>query len=377
MRYSAALLESRALGAGQTVQSQGIIHGGGKYAIHGPSSLPSVEAIKEMPGRWRAHLRGERAPDLRAARLLSERCLLWLPKGSLLARLQSYGFVTMLGKTGMLHAAPISLPQAEWPEALRGSAIDAYTMAEPVLDTMSMLAALAAPLREQIHSYDPGPDASGVLLGPDGTVELASPHTQVRARAVVLAAGSGNGALLARAGLDAGLMQERPLRMFLLRGDLKPLFGHCVVGTKPQVTITSATDAAGRVVWNVGGEVAEKTVGMAPEAALREAAAEIRRALPGLDLSRVEIAQYDAQRAEARTASLRRPSGVHASRVATRLWAAWPTKLALAPLLAEDLAQQLSVELGPPGDYHAEPFGGPCPPVASPPWEQAAWSPVP
>ena len=31
--YHAILLESKAIGSGQTIQSQGIIHGGGKYAL--------------------------------------------------------------------------------------------------------------------------------------------------------------------------------------------------------------------------------------------------------------------------------------------------------------------------------------------------------
>ncbi len=376
--YAVVLLESRSLGQGQTVQSQGIIHGGGKYALHGLSDLASVATIKEMPDRWRAHMRRERAPNLSAMRLLSEQCVLWLPRESFFARVASFGFVPMLGKTGLLATPPVAMKKEEWPQALQDSAIDVYAMAEPVIDTMSFLEAIAAPNRDRIRSYEAGAEAAGVSIRSDGLVKLASPRIEIQARSVVLAAGSGNGPLFARVGIDPWIMQERPLRMFLLRGDLPPLFGHCVIGGKPHVTITSTTDSAGRTVWNVGGEVAEQATQLTDDEEIRRAGAkDLRRCLPGFDFSKVEMAHYPAQRAESRTKDLRRPSGVHANRLADKLWVAWPTKLALAPVLADELFEQLSVELGPPAGYPIEPFGGACPPVASPPWEQAAWSPVP
>ena len=39
--YSCLLLESNSLGAGQTIASQGIIHGGIKYALTGQASAAS------------------------------------------------------------------------------------------------------------------------------------------------------------------------------------------------------------------------------------------------------------------------------------------------------------------------------------------------
>src|SRR2546421_12750929 len=55
----AILLEKRALGDGQTVASQGIIHGGLKYMFDGQGST-SVKAIAGMPMIWRGRLGGER-----------------------------------------------------------------------------------------------------------------------------------------------------------------------------------------------------------------------------------------------------------------------------------------------------------------------------
>ena len=53
----AVLVESDELGAAQTVASQGVIHGGVKYALNGVLT-DSSEAIRDMPGRWAQSMRG-------------------------------------------------------------------------------------------------------------------------------------------------------------------------------------------------------------------------------------------------------------------------------------------------------------------------------
>jgi len=186
---------------------------------------------------------------------------------------------------------------------------------------------------------------------------------------MVLAAGVGNSELLRRAGLKEDLMQRRPLGMVLLRGDLPPLFGHCIVGGKTGLTITTPV----RGVWQVGGEIAERLAGEENAAVARSMAlSKIRRWLPRLDLRRAEIAIYRAVRAEARTAALRRPSGVHASPVAPATVVAWPTKLSMAPVLAEEVFEILQLDLKEPSGYDETP-PWPTPDVAQYPWEKAEW----
>ena len=51
--YSAALVEASSLGSGQTIASQGIIHGGLKYALNGKAAGSAAKAIRDMPLRWR------------------------------------------------------------------------------------------------------------------------------------------------------------------------------------------------------------------------------------------------------------------------------------------------------------------------------------
>src|SRR5690606_1278294 len=69
------LVERHALGAGQTIASQGIIHGGLKYTLGGAGGrgASAAGAMADMPGRWRACLTGGGGgdPDLSGVEVLS------------------------------------------------------------------------------------------------------------------------------------------------------------------------------------------------------------------------------------------------------------------------------------------------------------------
>jgi glycine/D-amino acid oxidase-like deaminating enzyme len=364
--YHTLLLESAALGCGQTIAAQGIIHGGGKYALRGVRDFAAVSATSAMPGRWRQSLAGKQEPDLSSVRVLSERCFLWLPKGSALARIQSFGFMSVIAKAGLLATPPEAVSASDWPEALRRSAVAVYALAEPVISTGSLLKALAARHERNIRKYD------SVVLNFDGKTARVG-DVSLEARAIVLTAGEGNAALLRRAGIDGEPMQRRPLLMALVRGDLPPLFGHCIVGGKTRLTVTMPEKG----IWQVGGELSERLAGETNLKIARQTAlSELRRWLPGIDLSRAEIAFYPAVRAEARTADQRRPSGVHAAELAPGIIAAWPTKLSMAPVLADEVFALAAKNLEQPS-YQGD--GGPpwpAPAVARYPWEEAEWSPA-
>ena len=363
--YHAILLESTALGQGQTIQAQGIIHGGGKYALRGMRDFAAVQATSRMPDRWRRSLAGEWEPSLAGTQVLSEKCYLWLPRGSAVAWIQSWGFMSIIAKAGLLATRPEKLSVADWPETLRGSATAVYALAEPVISTGSFLKALAAHHQESIFLYD-GRD---VQLSKEG-VRICD--VLLQPRAIVLSAGAGNEELLRRAGMAADLMQRRPLGMVLLRGDLPALFGHCIVGGKTGLTITSP---AGHL-WQIGGEIAERLAHEEnAQAARRIALGEIHRWLPQLDLNHAEIAIYRAVRAEARTAAQKRPSGVHVGRIGPGMVVAWPTKLSMAPVLADDVFELVELDLKEPGGYDEVP-PWPMPGVARYPWEEVEWFPA-
>ena len=385
--YDAWLCESQALGTGQSVQAQGIVHGGGKYALRKVSDLASIRAIREMPDRWRAHHSGNGAvPDLRAARLLSPNCWLWLPRRSWSARVEAWGLMPLMRHAGVLACPPLPKSRDQWPVALRTSAVRAYRMEEPVFDTRSVLAALAEPLanrllkvesiqlnRSESESHE-APPRRVVLVGARGE------SLSLRARCIVFTAGVGNADLLGQMALDPAMMQRRPLRMLLLRGALPPLHGHCIAGGRTRITVTSVDEPDGSRVWQVGGEVAERFAERPDGPEFRRAAlAELRACLPGLDLARVQMSSYAAVRAEARNDALRRPSGVQVKRVAAGLVVAWPTKWAMAPLLAEEVRDEVATMLT--GPSTARTWSGardwPRPRIAAFPWEDVEWSRVP
>ena len=163
---------------------------------------------------------------------------------------------------------------------------------------------------------------------------------------VIFAAGSGNANLREQTGLSPQTMQRRPLHMVMVRSDrpgtdtLPEFNGHCVDGARTDVTITSDRDSQGRTVWQLGGQLAEDGVALDAARLILHARRELAAVIPGIDLSNTEWATYRVDRAEFRTPGRSRPdtfSLLHEENTLT----AWPTKLALVPLLAENIAEHV------------------------------------
>ena len=76
---------------------------------------------------------------------------------------------------------------------------------------------------------------------------------------------------------------------------------------------------------------------------------------------------------EAANDEIRRPSGVQVSEVEPGFVLAWPTKLAMAPLLAEEVVDLVAPGAGEAGELPEE---WPRATLGEPPWEQASWRSV-
>ena len=174
-------------------------------------------------------------------------------------------------------------------------------------------------------------------------------------------------------GLDSGQStQRRPLRMFLARGLPHPLFAHCLVPEpKPRVTVTTHPFLGGHV-WYIGGNVAEKAVGMNDADALRWVQSEMRALFPWLDWRAVRWAIHDVDRAEPQSSKLL-PSAPTLLPVGNAALA-WPTKMAFAPALALKTLHWLQERrVEPSGRTTALPL--PRAEVGRYPWEEArAWT---
>jgi hypothetical protein len=119
-------------------------------------------------------------------------------------------------------------------------------------------------------------------------------------------------------------------------------------------------------VWQIGGQIAENGVALDETALVAKAAAELREAIPGINLAGVEFAAYRVDRAEGRTQNGKRPETLRIHKDGNVI-TAWPTKLVLAPQLALAIAAEVPTTNC---DRVTDAFTDwPRPQIALPPWE--------
>ena len=364
--YQAILLEADRLGAGQTRYAQGIIHGGTKYALTGKLT-GSSEAIVEMPARWRACLEGHGELDLSAVKLMSDHQYMWSTT-SLTSRMAGF-FASKLMRSRTQALEGEARPALFRDPQFKGQV---YRLDEPVLDTASLIEALAAPHRDVIFS------AESLKLDPAHPTRITlSDGRQIEAQRLVLSAGAGNEALLQQLGLESPRMQRRPLQMVMLRGKALPsaVYAHCLgANALPRITITSHLDADGNTVWYIGGQPAEEGVGRSREAQISAAREELVKLFPWIDFNACQWGTLNIDRAEVKKPDGSRPDDVWVEQSAGVI-TAWPTKLALAPRLADTVVALLK-DLKPSSDAETiKPVDWPHPEIAALPWqEEEKWS---
>ena len=358
--FATLLVDKGALGGGQSVKSQGIIHGGTKYALSGALTGAS-EAIADMPRRWREALEGKGELDLSGVRLLSDAHYLWSP-GTLAGNLTSF-FASKAVRSRVGQVKGDELPPALQHPRFKGKV---YRLSELVLDVPSLIARLAELAGDSLlacQQIEP-------LLDGDELVGLRVDGREIRAQRIVFSAGGGTAELLASLGLQQPAMQRRPLHMVIVKAPtLKPLYAHCLGGgTKPRITVTSHPTADGEWLWYLGGDLAEAD-GVARDEATQIAAAkkELAELVPWIDLSSAQWATLRIDRAEPAQSALARPDNAFLAEQG-RLLVGWPTKLALSPDFSDRVEAALARDGIRPGQHPALPEL-PRPPLTGPFWE--------
>ncbi|MGN2389039.1 NAD(P)/FAD-dependent oxidoreductase [Pseudomonas viridiflava] len=359
--FSTVLVESASLGGGQSLKSQGIIHGGAKYALHGALSGAS-EAIADMPRRWREALDGKGELDLSGVRLLSEAHYLWSP-GTIAGNLTSF-FASKAVRGRVDQVKGEQLPPALQNPKFKGKV---YRLAELVVDVPSLIKRLAELAEDSLlagQKIEP-------LYEADELIGLRVDGRDIHAQRIVLSAGGGTADLLNALGVSQPQMQRRPLHMVLVKGPtLKSLFAHCLGGgPKPRITVTTHPAADGQCVWYLGGDLAEADgVAREPDAQIAVARKELEALLPWVDLSQAQWATLRVDRAEPAQSGLVRPDNAFLDSQ-HRLMVGWPTKLALAPDFADRVLSHLSKD-----GIHPTPqaplLDVPRPPLAIPVWDE-------
>lgn len=364
------LIEPRALGAGQTGWSQGIIHGGVKYRLPGASAHASA-ALVRAADRWREALTGgsDRTPNLHATKVLARQTCLWTTS-SASSRLAARGAALAM-RSGVLELRAEQRPPvfANAPPSIR-----VYRADEPVLDSRSLLSQLAralpaATLRTgNVERIECAADRVRVALA-DGS-SIGTPW-------LVLAAGCGNEHLLSLAGVAEQVTQRRPLHMVYAKPAPHELHGHCLgLSSVPRLTVTTASGPTERV-WALGGALAEEGAIRDEQMQLRAARLALRECVPWVHTDDLMLLARRVDRCEARSADGRRPDGP-----VVRRWGpvigVWPTKLALAPIAADQVMQHISaagagLDGAPTGARPAPPSPAPASndalAVADAPWE--------
>ena len=361
--YDAILLEKEAIGAGQTLGAQGILHGGVKYGLDG-SNREIASKLRGLPPIWLECLAGNREPSLAAAHTLSPCQHLWAADTWLAKVGATIGARAMQGEVR-------KLPMEDWPSALRagGHKGSVYELEETVIEVKSVLAALAEPVRDRI--FRAGIEGFEAAEG-GGLKAVMAGGVRLTADVFCFTAATGNEAAAEAAGFGESATQRRPLNQVMVRGKLPKLYGHCVTVTpKPLVTIT-AHPLKDDTVWYLGGGVAEDATELSNNDAILNARKNLKAVFPKFAWDGLAWSCWRVNRAEPGAAN-RLPDGpALLERGSTAL--AWPTKLVYAPVLA-DQALEFVVRHTQPAPGHAPGDSIPLPlaEMGLYPWETAVW----
>ncbi len=333
--YTSVLIEKDQLGSGQTLASQGMIHGGIKYALNAGLTQAS-ETIASMPARWAACMAGEDPVDLRGVKALSQDYYLF-SDASLTSKITAFfGSKAVKGRVNRLD-------REAYPEVFRTSQFKGslYRLQDIVVDAPSLINHLATCHPERIIKGDPEFERL------DGDVGAVTVNNQrISANHYILCAGAGNQKYIEQLGLPV-TMQLRPLHQVVIKGELPPIFAHAVSlksGDKPRVTFTSHPLNNGNA-WYLGGAIAETGVNRSEQAQIEFARKEMADLLPWISFEHCEFSTLHIDRAEAGQTENLRPDAPYAARFSNTI-VCWPTKLTLAPMLGDEVTKMLGATTG-------------------------------
>ena len=326
--FDVALCDPGRAAGVQTRASQGLIHGGIKYALGGRAG-DTFDALKDMPVRWRRCLAGDGEIDLRGVATASDACHLW-SRGTLSARLAGF----LAGR--VVHGRAVRLSPADYPPPFAGQAGTLYRLDDFAVDVPSLCRRLSAPLGERFLNVEVSPRS--VVCRNGRVAAFRFDGLAVEAERFVFAAGAGNAALARAAGVDAP-MQRRPLKQVLVHGpDPEPLFVHCIAGLGSEPDLTVSTHPG---YHYLGGALASAGVRRTDAEQVGAAKRALRASFPWIDWDARRFETLSIDRAEpARPGGLRPEQAFVAAH--ENAVVAWPVKLALAPDLGDRVLRALS-----------------------------------
>ena len=372
MGYNTLLLEANGLGCGQSISSQGIIHGGTKYTLTGHIT-GVAQTLASMPGIWYKCLEGKGEIDLSGVKVLSTHQYLWATE-NLCSRIITF-FASKVMRSRVKQVPRKERSEIFNKENFKGNI---YQLDEPILDLHSLLEELAKPHMQSIFKIDwpqnvkmevdEKKNLKRVILSREGGMKLT-----IQSKRFIFTAGSGNRDLLGAMGLKSPAMQLRPLHMVMMRGNIPhKLYAHCIdVGPTPRLTITTHPAENGDTIWYIGGRIAENGIKRTTEEQVKKAQEELKSLLPWMDFSEMTWSSFLVDRAEPSQIGGIRPNSEFTQQVGNTI-VIWPTKLALAPKLVTNVVELLKKDtIEPQESLEETPDCWQHPKVEPMPWEKA------
>lgn len=367
MNINSLLLENNSIGNAQTLSSQGIIHGGTKYAINGVISK-ATQSISDMPARWRACLNGKGDINLSEVKILTNHQLMWSNN-----RLSSKIALFFSGKA--LNNRMQIINEQSRPKIFQhiDCKFKLYQLDEPVLDIISVIRCLAKPWRERIIKISH--DSKIIWHHNKDRVQSLNidNNIHINAQQFVLTAGEGNEALLKSLGMKKPAMQRRPLQMLLCKSTnrsrmLPIIYTHILKSNWKLTTITSHFDTSGNVIWYIGGSIAELGVNKTHNQLTTKAEILLNNLMPWFKWPNLTWATHKINRAEPKQSTFSRPDTSFIKSI-NNIHIAWPTKLALAPNLSDKIIKAIQEDIKP--TQHRTPTNLPTITIGKPLWDRA------
>ena len=337
--YNAYLIEKSALGNGQTVCSQGIIHGGMKYvtAYLAGTAAGFSKHLREMPAQWHEMLSGKRKPDLSSAKVYSQNCLFWtLNQGGMLADAKA------LIATAGLNSLTELLKGDSIPEVLK-HARRVYAINETVVDCLSLLEVIANEHQHKIGTCTKTEFINDTSSGQVSvTRAVLDEKICIKPQLIVFAAGEGNEYLARAVGVQNPVLKRLPLHQaYLVSNKLPLLYGHQIAGDTtgkegPQITITTHLRNGVRA-WNIGGKPAEQGVNQSASELEENMRKILNTSFPDLRsvFDSARFGSFKIDRAEMWTPDKSRITDPVVRQIGKNVFVVYPTKFAFAPLLAD------------------------------------------
>jgi hypothetical protein len=334
------LLEQNAIGSNQTINSQGMLHSGVKYALQG-TITSDMKAISDSEALllWQQAFQGLSDITLTNNCALINEQYLW--SNSKLSSKFANFFVSKLLKSKVQKLN--NYPEPFLPQYFTGSL---YKLHETVLNLPIVLQELFEKIADNSIKID---NINLELTNNNISkffVNISGEQFLVKARQYIFTAGEGI-KNFSKIFNNGPLMQVRPLHMVAVKAkNLPMLYGHNIgLNSLPIISITSHKTIDNQIVWYAGGQIAEDGVNKTSAQQLIDFKKLLNFIFPWLDFNSKEYSwgSFYINRAEHLQPNGKKPNSATWFKLNNAIFA-WPTKLVLAPMLASEIFKALNIK---------------------------------